>query len=294
MRYANGNAFRRALEDRLNRQSQGAPASLVRLRKLVAFDRLLARLRHVAPERWLLKGALAIDYRINGQYRTTRDIDLWRPDGPDEALSDFLAAQLVDLGDYFEFRIHPVARPLLEDADAASRYQVVARLADRRFEDFHIDVGFIDRSVLEPATITGPDLLSFAEIEPVTVRAIPLEQQIAEKVHAYCQTYADGRTNSRVKDLFDLVLVRSLKPYRASDLRLTLVSTFEVRGATPPRSFPKPPEAWVVPFGRLANEVGMSADLALAYDLTAAFLDPVLSNSINEDARWSAERSNWT
>jgi len=38
-------------------------ASLVRLRKTVVFDRLLARLNEVALERWILKGALALDFR---------------------------------------------------------------------------------------------------------------------------------------------------------------------------------------------------------------------------------------
>ncbi len=44
MKYANSSAFRRALEDRLRAQSVKTGAPLVRLRKMVAFDRLLARL----------------------------------------------------------------------------------------------------------------------------------------------------------------------------------------------------------------------------------------------------------
>jgi len=44
MTYQTGAAFRRALEDRLLAQSHQTDVSLVRLRKLVAFDRFLARL----------------------------------------------------------------------------------------------------------------------------------------------------------------------------------------------------------------------------------------------------------
>ena len=44
MRYATGADFRRALETRLRTLSQRESTPLVRLRKLVAFDRLLARL----------------------------------------------------------------------------------------------------------------------------------------------------------------------------------------------------------------------------------------------------------
>jgi hypothetical protein len=44
MRYQNGGAFRRALETRLRDQSLSSGLPLVRLRKMVACDRLLARL----------------------------------------------------------------------------------------------------------------------------------------------------------------------------------------------------------------------------------------------------------
>ena len=49
--------------------------SLTRLRKEVVFDRLLARLLRVAPHRWLLKGALALDFRLEERARTTMDLD---------------------------------------------------------------------------------------------------------------------------------------------------------------------------------------------------------------------------
>ena len=75
MKYPNGAAFRRALEDRLQQQSLRAHSPLVRLRKLVAFDRLLARLVADSPENWLLKGGLALQLRLGDRSRTTQDID---------------------------------------------------------------------------------------------------------------------------------------------------------------------------------------------------------------------------
>lgn len=56
MTYSSGAAFRRALEDRLLAQSLRSNTPLVRLRKLVAFDRFLARLVQTHPGGWLLKG----------------------------------------------------------------------------------------------------------------------------------------------------------------------------------------------------------------------------------------------
>lgn len=64
MRYGTAGAFRQALEQRLLDRSRTRDVSLIRLRKTVAFDRLLARLVQAAPGRWVLKGALALDFRL--------------------------------------------------------------------------------------------------------------------------------------------------------------------------------------------------------------------------------------
>lgn len=64
MRYGDGIAFRQALEQRLKTRAGGQEARLVRDRKRVAFDRLLARLAATAPDRWLLKGGFALDLRL--------------------------------------------------------------------------------------------------------------------------------------------------------------------------------------------------------------------------------------
>ena len=50
MNYQTGQAFRRALEARLLNQSSQGAVSLVRLRKLVAFDRFMARRSHSDPD----------------------------------------------------------------------------------------------------------------------------------------------------------------------------------------------------------------------------------------------------
>ena len=97
MRYASAAAFRRALETRLLAQSRNGGVSLIRLRKSVAFDRLLARVFAVAPDRWVLKGGLALDYRLGARARTTMDIDLAGPGGEDAPRgcpSNLLAAGL--------------------------------------------------------------------------------------------------------------------------------------------------------------------------------------------------------
>jgi hypothetical protein len=77
-RYATAAAFRRALEDKLKDIAGKEGVDLQRLRRQVAFDRLLARLFQVGPPLalpWVLKGGYAMELRIKSA-RTTKDIDL--------------------------------------------------------------------------------------------------------------------------------------------------------------------------------------------------------------------------
>jgi hypothetical protein len=75
MRYGSAAAFRTALEARLKAQ-QGDGVGISRLRKRVVFERLLARLEAVAPEGWYLKGGFALELRLGGMARTTKDVDI--------------------------------------------------------------------------------------------------------------------------------------------------------------------------------------------------------------------------
>src|SRR4030067_3204577 len=76
MKYDSGSAFRRALEDRRRTHSLHSGIPLLRLRKMVAFDRFLARLLQHQPEGWMLKGGLALQLRLGTETRTTKDVDM--------------------------------------------------------------------------------------------------------------------------------------------------------------------------------------------------------------------------
>jgi hypothetical protein len=185
--------------------------ALVRLRKAVVFDRLLARLVAVAGNRWVLKGAVALDYRLGPGTRTTKDVDLGRSDDEEAATADFLSAQAADLGDFFVFAIQRTDRLDELREGAAVRYHVDCQLARRRFEAVTFDVAFGDPIEADPERLHGPDLLLFAGIAPAEVSAIPLSQHVAEKVHAYARVYgAEGLLSTRVKDLVDLLSDRAV------------------------------------------------------------------------------------
>jgi len=292
VKYRSGAAFRQALEQRLLRRSRDRGTSLVRLRKAVVFDRLLVRLAIAAPGRWVLKGALALDFRLGERTRTTKDMDLVRGDNEAAATSDLIAAQAVDLDDFFTFDIEKIGAPGETLEGAAVRYHVRAELGGRRFEEVMVDIGFSDPLKWKPAPIRGPDLLAFAGIEPIEVPVLPLEH-IAEKVHAYTRTYAHGRPSSRAKDLVDLVLVKQFMALNAARLRSALIGIFEGRHQHGlPDRLPAPPTEWAVPYRKLAREVSLNPDLRTGYLQAAALLDPVLAG--RTAGRWDPEGASWT
>jgi hypothetical protein len=286
-------AFRQALEQRLKNEAASTGLGLARLRKRVAFELFLRRLLAVAPDRWVLKGALALDYRLAVTTRSTKDIDLGRDDDEQAAIRDIAAAQQLALDDFFTFAA--VRTDELDDTDefAAVRFHVTAQLAGRTFEQFLVDIGFSDSISWTPDTIHSSDLLSFAGIGPLVLPAIPLPQHLAEKVHAYTRTYGESAQRStRPKDLVDILLIEGSAIIQADALEHALHSTFAERARQPlPARLPPPPVAWADPYRRLAATVHVAGDLSPAFARAAAFLDPVLAG--NARGQWDTRRLEW-
>jgi hypothetical protein len=295
MRYATPAAFRTALEQRLLAEAQWNGVQVSRLRKLVVFDRLLARLLVVAPNRWVLKGALALDFRLMEHARPTKDLDLAYHVDEAAATADFVAAQSVDLGDHFTFAIERTAKLEALLGGTAVRYHVVAELAGRVFDEVIIDAGFGNPLVSAPELLRGRDLLGFTEIDPVVVPALPLEQHVAEKVHAYTRTYVGGRQSTRVKDLIDLVLIRSHAALDSRRLRQAFRLVFDSRGSQIlPSSLPPPPTGWSAAYRTMAATVGIDLSVSIGYRLAADLLNPILDGSVADDMRWDPGVSRWT
>jgi hypothetical protein len=80
--YDTAHAFRAALEARLRNAAQSRGTDLQRLRRRVAFERLLARLFAQDDPPWLLKGGYALEMRLEDRARSTLDLDMSVP-GPE-------------------------------------------------------------------------------------------------------------------------------------------------------------------------------------------------------------------
>jgi hypothetical protein len=101
----------------------------------------------------VLKGALALDFRLDTPTRPTKDIDLGRDDNEDAAIRDILAAQELVLDDFFTFAARRTRE--LDDIDefTAIRFHLTAQLGGRTFEQFLLDIGFIDSITYQPDTV---------------------------------------------------------------------------------------------------------------------------------------------
>ncbi len=293
MRYGDGGAFRQALEQRLKTRAGENGARLARDRKRVAFDRLLARLATIAPGSWLLKGGFALDLRLSERARATKDVDLDWQAAEAELLDTLLEAAEWDATDFFSFNIERTGPPQ-DRLGGSHRFRVAATLGGRLFENFLLDVGFRSEPITGIETLQTPDLLAFAGIEPVTVRVVPLELQIAEKLHAYTRTHENNRPSTRTKDLVDLSLIAQLSTLDAARLKQTIDTTFTSRATDqPPSALPPPPEEWRTPFRQLAQAVGVADDLGAGYATAATMLNPILSGEIKR-GHWNPDKQHWT
>ena len=282
--YATAGAFRRALEERLKQASLTDQIDLNRLRRQVSFDRLLARLFREEAAPWALKGGYALELRFRTA-RSTLDIDLTlqgvtTSEGrdTDQVVREMLQnAAEVPLGDWFEYAIGAPAMDLDAAPYGGARFPVEARMDDRIFARFHLDTGIGD-VVIEPLeTISCRDWLGFAGIETARVRMIAREQQFAEKVHAY--TLPRQSANSRVKDLVDLALLAGSGKLNQRRIQDALRLTFERRKTHDlPTLLPSPPADWRIPFQALAQECGLSTDIAAVFAGVQAYLEEVLTH----------------
>ena len=271
--YPTATAFRRALEDRLNHRSKTEGTDLQRMRRQVAFDRLLVRLFSGEHPPWNLKGGYALELKL-AIARTTRDLDLGLVSGfPHEGtlLEELQSAAARDAGDFFVFL---VGEPIMELEGApygGARYPVEAKLDGRRFAAFHLDIGTGDIQ-REPFEWTqGGDWLGFAGIPAGRFPTIRREEHFAQKLHAYTVPRGE-RENSRVKDLIDLVLLIDAGGMDEIRLKRDIRDTFHRRKSHPvPDELEPPPDFWAPVFLKLAEECAISGNIGEQFGKVARF-----------------------
>ena len=282
MKYKNATTFRNALEGRISNHAKKTGLDIQRLRRDVAFDRLIVRLFAMPSPPWALKGGYAMQLRTESA-RATKDVDLAvrdagifseDPSKRNQAIQDVLIKQAaIDNSDFFQFRISAPKHELNAAPEGGVRFHVEARLDDRSFEKFLLDIGIGDVWNNPLENLKSSEMLKFAGIEPINLPAIPKEQQFAEKIHAYTLPRPEDRPNSRVKDLIDMNLL-VLEQMDEKKVSSAIDETFKKRN-THQLSLPlqPPPETWGASFTSMAIECDLDPNIENGFSAVAVYLN---------------------
>jgi hypothetical protein len=259
MTYETGEAFRAALEARIQNRSQETGVSADRLRRRVLFQRIITRLRAAEPGVWVVKGGMAMEARVGDRARLTKDLDLGVRDTLDDPMQ--LQERLLDAlatdrdTDHFSFAVSAPKQLVEDDAGIATwRVTVRGQLAGRLFGSLRLDVSPRDHEVEETDVIVLPNPLAFAGMADVEVEIVDIHRHAAEKFHAMFRDYGD-RENSRFRDLADLMLMDDQGLIAPPTLATVVREVWALRDhAEPPRDFPGLPPGWPAAYERVARE----------------------------------------
>lgn len=271
-------AFRAALEDRLKAISKNEGKELGWLRNKIAFERLLERLFQGEAQKehqFLLKGGYGIEIALEQIGRTTKDIDICLPTSyTNEKVREILQECLSkDIGDWFTFLIGISTTDLQQPKYGGWRYPIEAKLGEKVFSKFHLDMVVGEKVIVAPKSYKGHDLLGFAGIEPATIMIISFEQQFAEKIHSFSYP-KELREQSRTKDMVDLILlIDRKKDMDINMLKKAIKETFDIRGTHfMPDKLEPSPESWRDAYESKSKECNASVtEINEAFKYLSAF-----------------------
>ncbi|MGH3951635.1 MAG: nucleotidyl transferase AbiEii/AbiGii toxin family protein, partial [Pseudonocardiaceae bacterium] len=144
--------------------------------------------------------------RIGDRARVTADADATWCTAVTQLQEMLEDAAEADLADHFEFLIGQ-GRPIqAEGAEGGLRLPVRCLLAGRSFEILRLDLNLVPSDPRPLDRVELRNLFDFTDLPTVVVPAVRVEQQLAEKLHAYTRDYGD-QDNSRAKDLYDMIAI---------------------------------------------------------------------------------------
>ncbi|GAB3504457.1 nucleotidyl transferase AbiEii/AbiGii toxin family protein [Amycolatopsis cihanbeyliensis] len=266
--------------------------------------RLLARVFHADPDKWVLKGGQALLVRWP-RARYSTDVDLLRTVDEatiDETVSALIAAVSTDLDDDLRFDHHDTSRETAADRPSRKvRFKVMFGL--RQLSTVSVDVvvtGLQPRGELLVEPLDPP--FSVDSGPWPTVRMWPLEDHVADKIAAMYERHgARLLPSTRFKDLVDLVLIANKSSLSGTVTHAALHAEVHRRQAAGtqlvlPETFVVPSPVW--PAGYRA-EAAKAHELPMPFrtmdgatPLADAFISPLLRQH-GPAGRWQCERREW-
>ena len=220
------------------------------------------------------KGGIAMELWMGGRARATRDIDIVLRGNPDQ-LAEQLDAALREPYNGFTFRRGEIGElPFRPDA---RKVKVQISFAGRILSSPQLEIAPLDTGHEEFVAIPATKLDAVGLDGPELVLVLAERWQIAQKLHAVTEQFADGRENPRFRDLIDLQLLDALGPDPAA-VRDACERVFAVRAQQLwPPTLVVPP-SWAAGYAALAAELDFDiADVEPAADVVRAFIDRITS-----------------
>jgi hypothetical protein len=227
-----------SVNERLLQMAREKGLDFQRLLTQYALERLVHRISVSRfSEEFILKGAILLTLWFEQPYRRTRDLDLLGttepiPENFAQTFYELCEMEVPDDGVVF-LKDTITAKRIREDNEFGGvRVLLKAQIANALL-GIQIDIGFGDAAVPEPEVIDFPTLLP--EFAVPHLRAYQKETTIAEKFHALVTL---ERTNSRMKDFFDLYTFSREFAFTGERLLPAIHDAFERRGTPIPEGAP--------------------------------------------------------
>lgn len=206
---------------------------------------------------------MALEVRLRDDARFTKDLDLGlRAEVHDGAqLEDRLIEALtLDLDkDRFLISVRSVQKLTEDDTGRATwRAHIAATLADKPFGGLQVDVSPRTHELEATDLVPLPNSLDFAGIATPVVEVIDLQRHVAEKFHGMLKVFED-RTNSRVRDLADLVILSEHGLIDTEAAATAVRTVWAERDHALPTVLSALPTSWHDRYERLAADHGLGA-----------------------------------
>lgn len=198
---------------------------------------------------FLLKGGVAIELRLPGRSRATKDVDLVFFGDPVD-LGEDLDLALAESYSEFSFQREEI------ETGGDGRFQrldVKLFFRGRSWGTLRLEVAGPDSQAVDGEAVPAIPIDEFGLAGPQTIRCLSLRYQIAQKLHAVTERFADG-DNERFRDLIDLIVCRDLI-LKMEDVKDACEDVFNARGmhSWPPEVVV--PDAWAEPYAAMAQEM---------------------------------------
>jgi hypothetical protein len=223
-----------------------APARVRRWLSVMVFLGALDRVRESDPV-FVLKGGVAMELRLGGKARATKDVDLIFFGDP-ESLGEDLDRALADAYSGFSFQRHEIEQG---GGGRFQRFDIKLLFQSRSWGTLRLEVAGPDSPAVDAESVQAISIDEFGLSGPETIFCLSLRYQIAQELHAVTERFPD-RENERFRDLIDLIICGELVE-DFGEVKEACRDVFAVRGthSWPPELIV--PGTWPEPYTALAE-----------------------------------------